>query len=228
MSACALSGCISSARRRLTSASSHCLRSCNAAPRLRCASASCGSSSVVRRNAWSASLPCRTSATLRIFHSIPPFGSPLRSARVWCSASLERPSSIIAISAPIFRGSSTCGADTAAAATRPQQCLYFSPLQQRHGSLRAGFMCTFCVAVVLEGTTESVLQRLEPGSEISPLIESITIDGLANLVRAGSAHATLRLVEQQALGLEVEFAEIEHAPHAALQIVDDVLVLYAQ
>jgi len=89
-------------------------------------------------------------------------------------------------------------------------------------------MCTFCVAVVLERITEGVLQRLEPGSEIPPLIESLTIDGLANLLRAGSAHAALRLVEHQALGFEVELAEIKHAPHAALQIIDDVLVMYAQ
>jgi len=61
-----------------------------------------------------------------------------------------------------------------------------------------------------------------------PLIEPLPREGLSNLFRTGGAHTALRLMELDALGLELEPAEIKHAPHVTLQIIDDILMMYAK
>src|SRR4029077_7283228 len=61
-----------------------------------------------------------------------------------------------------------------------------------------------------------------------PVVEPLPIDSLANLLRARRAHAAPGLVDEDALGLERQSAEIEHASHVALEVLDHVLVDYAQ
>ena len=61
-----------------------------------------------------------------------------------------------------------------------------------------------------------------------PLIESLTKDGLANLLRTGSAHATPRFVEFDALRFELKPAEIKNAPHGARKVIDDILMMYSK
>ena len=71
-------------------------------------------------------------------------------------------------------------------------------------------------------------ERPEPGLEALPLIESVLENRPAHLLRTGSAHAALGLVELQALRLERQPAEFENAPDIAFQIIDHFLVLHAQ
>src|SRR5882757_2384765 len=59
-----------------------------------------------------------------------------------------------------------------------------------------------------------------------PLIESLTINGLANLLGTRGAHAADRLVKLDALRFELKAAEVQNAPDAAVEIIDDVLMMY--
>ena len=94
--------------------------------------------------------------------------------------------------------------------------------------MRPGCIATFFIAVAGQRIAERALERLEPGLEVLPLLEPLAKDRLAHLLGAGGAHAALGLVELDALRLELKPAEIEHAPHAALKILDHVLVMHAQ
>src|SRR6476469_2770150 len=59
---------------------------------------------------------------------------------------------------------------------------------------------------------------------MAPLINAIPVDGTANLLRAGSPHSTLVLVEFEACRIEGNADEIEHAPDLALRILDQPFV----
>src|SRR6202011_4791559 len=75
---------------------------------------------------------------------------------------------------------------------------------------------------------QGVLEGPEPGLEVLPLIQALTVDGLSHLLRAGGTHAALGFVELDAGRLEFEAAEIENSPHVAFEVVDHVLVAYSQ
>src|SRR4029077_18777758 len=80
------------------------------------------------------------------------------------------------------------------------------------------------IPVLAQRVTERVPERSQPGLEVFPLLKSAAEDRLADLLRTRRAHAALGLMKRHALRLELKPAEIEHAPHAALEIIDDVLV----
>src|ERR1700686_1715295 len=84
------------------------------------------------------------------------------------------------------------------------------------------------ITIALQRIAECMLERFEPGLEMLPLIESLTIDGLADLLGTGGANAAHRLVKLDALGFERQAAEIKNAPHVALQIIDDILMIDAK
>ena len=60
------------------------------------------------------------------------------------------------------------------------------------------------------------------------MVEALFENGLAHLLGARGSHAALGLVELETGGLEIEAAEIEHPPHVALEIIDNIFVLNFQ
>src|SRR5580658_9743565 len=84
------------------------------------------------------------------------------------------------------------------------------------------------IAIAVQRITEGVLQWLKPGLKVLPLIQAFTKYRLADLFGTGGAYAAFGLVELDALRLKCKPAEVEHSPHVALKIVDDILVMYAQ
>src|ERR1700730_8574729 len=89
-------------------------------------------------------------------------------------------------------------------------------------------MLALFIAITVERVPQSDFKRLEPGLEILPLIETLAIDGLANLLGARGSHASHRLMELDALRFKFEAAEFQNAAHIALEVVDHVLVMYPQ
>ena len=71
-------------------------------------------------------------------------------------------------------------------------------------------------------------QVAQPGLEITPLVDALAVDRAAHLLGTRRVHAPVGPVELDAGRLEHEAAEIQHAPDAALEVVDDILVLDAQ
>src|SRR5580658_11015272 len=63
---------------------------------------------------------------------------------------------------------------------------------------------------------------------VPPLVESLAVDRLADLLGARGTYAAPGLVEADALRLEVEPAVLEDASHAAFQVLDHILVMHAQ
>src|SRR5580704_1775985 len=80
----------------------------------------------------------------------------------------------------------------------------------------------------LERIAKRIFKDCKPRFEIPPLAESFTIQRLANLLGAGGAHIANRRVELNAPGLELEAAEVENAPHIAVEIIDEVLMMDAK
>src|ERR1700722_10556317 len=81
------------------------------------------------------------------------------------------------------------------------------------------------VAIAQQSITQRVPECAEPRLEMSPLIQALAKDRLANLFRAGGADAALRFVELHAGRLEVETAEIEEPAHVGLEILHHILVI---
>src|SRR5262249_58884362 len=79
-----------------------------------------------------------------------------------------------------------------------------------------------------ERVRESCAQRSEPRLIVPPLVERLTIDRLAHLLRARSAHATLGPIELDAGFLELEPTIIEDSPDVPFEIAHDILILDAQ
>src|SRR4029077_4165531 len=101
----------------------------------------------------------------------------------------------------------------------------------RTGTVRCGpppSAISCLIPVLARRLAERDRERSEPGLEVLPLLKSAAEDRLADLLGARRAHAALGLMKRHALRLELQAAEIEHAPHAALKIIDDVLVEDAQ
>src|SRR6185312_15095816 len=76
--------------------------------------------------------------------------------------------------------------------------------------------------------TKGFLQRVEPGFEVTPLLEALLENGTPHLLGAGCPHTASGLPEFQALWLEFEAAMLEDAPHVAFEVIDERLVLDAQ
>src|ERR1700722_5928349 len=81
------------------------------------------------------------------------------------------------------------------------------------------------VAIAQQSITQRILESAEPWFEMSPLIEALAKDGLADLFRAGGADAALRFVELHPGRLEVQSAEIEEPAHVGFEILDHILVI---
>ncbi len=76
--------------------------------------------------------------------------------------------------------------------------------------------------------SEHLAQRTQPRLEVLPLVDALAIDRAANLLGTRRVHPPLGLVEVDAGSLEFEAAVVQDPPHAAFEVVDDVLVLHAQ
>src|ERR1700757_5323186 len=72
---------------------------------------------------------------------------------------------------------------------------------------------------------ESRPQRTQPWLEVAPMVEAFLEDRPAHLLGTRRSHPALGFVKLETRGLEIETAEIEDAPHIALEIVDHILVL---
>src|SRR5262245_36219494 len=83
------------------------------------------------------------------------------------------------------------------------------------------------VRIVLEHGAERAFQRVQPGLVIPPVIDSLAIDRLAHLLRAGGAHGALVLVEPQTALVERQAAIVEQAPDFALGVRDHALIDHA-
>src|SRR5260370_41940604 len=89
-------------------------------------------------------------------------------------------------------------------------------------------MLALFIAITVERVAKGNFKRLEPGLEMLPLIETLAIDGLANLLGTRGAHASHGLMELDAPGFEFESAESKDAPDATFEVVDHVLVMHPQ
>src|SRR5437016_2914066 len=73
-----------------------------------------------------------------------------------------------------------------------------------------------------------VFERPQPRLVVTPLVETLAKDRLTHLLGTRGANAACGAVVLEASRLERQFAELEQPPHAALKIVDDLLVVDAQ
>src|SRR5215813_14150009 len=80
------------------------------------------------------------------------------------------------------------------------------------------------LAVADQCIIQRVLERAQPWLAIPPLMEPLAENLLADLLRACRANATFSLVELDTPRFEFKSAEVQHAPHVALEVLDHVLV----
>ena len=80
----------------------------------------------------------------------------------------------------------------------------------------------------MRGKPQCGLQWPKPRLKVTPLIESLPIDGLTNLFGAGCVHAAFRLVEIETGRLELKVAESEDSPDMTLEIGNEVFVLNSE
>src|SRR5579864_8795585 len=78
------------------------------------------------------------------------------------------------------------------------------------------------------GMRQYLLQGIEPGLEIPPLIDAFLENWAAHLLRARGSYAALGFVELHALGFEFKSAKIQYPAHVRLEIVDHGFMLDAQ
>src|SRR5258708_27157053 len=83
------------------------------------------------------------------------------------------------------------------------------------------------LGVAAHGITERLLQWLEPRLEMPPLLETLAKDRLTYLLGTRGTNAACGAVVLEARRLEGQFAESAQPPDAALEIIDDVLVVDA-
>src|SRR5207249_2922267 len=83
-------------------------------------------------------------------------------------------------------------------------------------------------AVARQRLSEGLTQASQPGLVVTPLVQTLAVDRLADLLRARGTHAAFGPVELDARGLEFELAIVEQAANIAFQVIHQVLVLHAQ
>src|SRR5256885_8554430 len=71
-------------------------------------------------------------------------------------------------------------------------------------------------------------QGSEPGLEVTPLVEPLPVNRLADLLGTCRADTALGLVELEARRLKVEPDEVQNPSNLMLEVVDQLLVLHAQ
>src|SRR6266853_1425587 len=90
--------------------------------------------------------------------------------------------------------------------------------RSRHGRL---------LRVALDQVAERRRQRRKPRLIVTPLIDTVTVDRSADLLRADRLHDARIFVELQALWLERQPAVVEELAQLTFRIVDDSLVVHA-
>src|SRR5262249_8545839 len=81
--------------------------------------------------------------------------------------------------------------------------------------------------IFVEHRPERLLQWPQPRLEVAPMIDAITENRFANLLRAGGAHRAVVLVEAQTAGVERQGAVLRGAAHLAFRILDHGFVVHA-
>src|SRR5579862_4071316 len=78
----------------------------------------------------------------------------------------------------------------------------------------------------VELPAEGFLQGSEPGFEIAPLLDRLTIDRATHLLTAWRRHDAIRLPKPQATLLERQATIVQHPADLGFRVVNEPFVLY--